>query len=92
MAGAVASALAAFLTTWHMLNLPSLAWSTDVSRLDAKQVDIAIEVYQTKIRSLLTTPAFSDPNSPSARAWEEELRRAREQQSAAERRKFEISK
>ncbi len=90
-AGLPAGALA-MIALWSALDIPKPAWSTDISRLSLKQAELAVELYGQKIRGLLTTPAFSDPNSPSARAWEEELRRTREQLQAAEQRKIEMAK
>ena len=51
--GAVAGAILAIAGGWHWAGLPIPAWSQDVRRLEAQQLDTAIEVYQQKQRSLV---------------------------------------
>lgn len=69
-----------------------LAWSGDIKRLDLQQADVAIETYGNKVRSLILLAPKVDDGTPSSRAWNEELGRARDQLRRSEDRKIELSK
>jgi hypothetical protein len=86
--------------TWHRGWLTHGDWSTvgcsgwtnsaDIKRLDRQQTETAIDVYNTKLRSLLViAPA---ENTPAYQAWKEEFDQTREQIKRAEDRKIELSK
>lgn len=88
--GAVAGALTAIVTAWHLFDMPTPAWSSDIHKLNSNQATIAVEVYDAKLRRYLST---SPPTDPVARQiWDEDLRQARQQRDAAERRRIETSK
>jgi hypothetical protein len=87
----IPAALVALVTLWTVFDFPRVAMSGDISKLTKGQADIAVELYQTKTRSLI---AIAPPpeNTPAAAAWKEELDQARRQLQQAEQRKLELSK
>ena len=88
--GAVAAALIAISSAWHLIGAPIPALSSDIQRLDLKQSTYAVELYNQKLRSYLTS---QPPNDPAARQlWEEDARQARQQRDDAEKRRIELSK
>lgn len=83
-------ALLLAVTLWGALGFPKPAMSGDIARLDRSQADQAIEIFNTKMRSLL---AIAPPKeTASRRAWEEELATTRQQLNQAQSRKLELSK
>lgn len=88
--GSIAGALTAIGALWITLGFPTIATSSDIKRLDRQQADTAIDIYQTKLRSLLVV----SPSTGTAayKAWEEELNQARDQLKRAEDRKIDLSK
>jgi hypothetical protein len=89
-AGATAGALSALGVLWISLGFPTLATGSDIKRLDRTQAEHAVELYNAKLRTLLVIAPPA--NTPAAKAWEEELRQAREQVKRAEDRKIELGK
>ncbi len=87
---ALPGALVALIALWQALGLPTPALSTDIQRLDRQQADVAVQMYQTKLRSLLAIVPPSD--GPAKSAWTEELSQTRDQLKRAEDRKIELSK
>ncbi len=88
--GTVAGSLTAIGALWVALGGPTPATSADIKRLDRQQTETAIDVYNTKLRSLpVIAPA---ENTPAYQAWKEELDQTREQIKRAEDRKIELSK
>ena len=88
--GGIAGAITAIGALWATIGGPLPATSADIKRLDRSQADVATEVYQTKLRSLL---AVSPPEGTAAHeAWKEELSHTRDQIKRAEDRKIELSK
>lgn len=88
--GSVAGAVTTIGALWIAVGGPIPATSADIKRLDRSQAEAAVEIYQTKLRSLLV---LSPPENTTAHtAWEEELRQARESLKRAEDRKIDLSK
>jgi len=88
--GSIAGAIAAIIALWLTFGGPTIATSADIKRLDRQQADIAIEIYQTKLRSLLSLSPAQD--TPAYSAWQEELAQTRDQIKRAEDRKLELAK
>ena len=88
--GTVAGSLTAIGALWIALGGPIPATSADIKRLDRQQTETAIDVYNTKLRSLLMLAPTE--NTPAYQAWKEELDQTREQIKRAEDRKIELSK
>ena len=89
--GAVASAFAAIVGLWIMLGFPIAATSGDIERLDRKQTDLGIEVYQNKLRGFYAIPP--PQNDPRARQlWQEDIGHTRKRLELLERRKLELEK
>tara|TARA_R110000868_G_C10480912_1_gene729275 strand:+ start:251 stop:538 length:288 start_codon:yes stop_codon:yes gene_type:complete len=86
----IPGAILAALTVWGVLGFPKPATSLDVQRLDKGQAEIASELYQNKVRSILITPKPSA--EPNATLWQEELDSAKRQRDQAERRRIELTK
>jgi hypothetical protein len=86
----IPGAIVAALTIWGVLGFPKPATSLDVQRLDKGQAEIASELYQNKVRSILITPKPSA--EPNATLWQEELDAAKRQRDQAERRRIELTK
>ena len=87
-AGAVAGAVSAIILTWKLVDFPTPAWSSDIHRLDRTQTEIATELYNNKLRSLL---AVAPPADPVARQnWDEEVRVTRQQRDNAEKRRLDL--
>lgn len=72
----------AAITVWGWLGFPVVATSADVQRLDREQATIAVELYNQKVRSLLTIPPPEDFQQRTF--WEQELERAKRMRDAAE--------
>lgn len=88
--GSVASALAAIITLYTLLGGPRPAWTSDVQRLDRAQADLAVQLYQGRIQSLLSV---QPPTDPVARQnWDEQLREQRRKLDKAQERQIELSK
>jgi len=82
LAGIVALA-AGIVGLWVALGFPSIATSMDISKLTTSQNQIAVQVYQNRLNSLiLLAPQVLD--SSAGKAWQEELMRARKKLGAAE--------
>lgn len=88
----IPGSLGAFLALWIFLGFPTLATSSDIQRLDRRQVETAVEVYQNKTRSIILNAPAPTANSQTQRLYEEELNQARTQLKRAEDRKIELSK
>lgn len=86
----IPAAILAAITLWGVLGFPKPATSLDVMRLDKAQSEIASELYQNKVRSILITPKPSA--EPNATLWQEELEAAKRQRDQAERRRIELTK
>lgn len=86
----IPGAMVAAITLWGILGFPKPATSLDVQRLDKAQSEIAAELYQNKVRSILVTPKPSQ--EPNATLWQEELEAAKRQRDQAERRRIELTK
>ena len=84
------AALLAAVTLWGAFGFPKPAWTTDIKRLDRQQADIASQLYQDRIRSLLSVQPPSDP--VARQNWNEQLRQTRKQLDAAQERRIELSK
>lgn len=84
--------IGAFLALWIFLGFPTLATSGDILRLDRKQIETAVEVYQNKTRSIILNAPAPTANAQTQRLFEEELNQARGQLKRAEDRKIELSK
>jgi len=91
-AGAVATALVAVASAWQLFGGDTLAWSSDVKRLDRKQAEVAVEVYTTKRNSLILNAPPQTANVQTQRLHEEALHDANRQLKQAEDRKIELSK
>lgn len=89
-AGAVAGALIAIVTAWRMFGGPTPAWASDISRLDKHQSELAVEIYDAKLRRYLSSARPTDP--ANRQIFDEDLRQARQQRDDAERRRIELSK
>lgn len=88
--GAAAAAITAIVALWALIGGPMIATSADVRRLDRSQAEIAVEVYDTKLRRYL---AVAPPTDPVAKQnWDEEIRRSRQQLDDAEKKRIELSK
>ncbi len=88
--GSAAGAIMAIAAFWASFGFPTLATGSDIKRLDRVQAEAAVEIYQTKTRSLLV---ISPPDgTPAYNAWKEELNHARDQLKRAEDRKIELAK
>jgi hypothetical protein len=48
--GAICTALVAIVATWHLIGGDTLAWSSDIKRLDKGQAAYAIDSYSKAIR------------------------------------------
>lgn len=88
--GGIAGGLTAMVVLWHTFGLPSVAWSSDIQRLDRQQTDTAIEIYQRAVRGQLSAPAPAE--SASKQLWEEELRENRRKLDEATKRRIELGK
>lgn len=86
----IPAALVACVTLWGIFGFPKPATSLDVQRLDKAQSEIASELYQNKVRSILITP--KPTAEPNATLWQEELEAAKRQRDQAERRRIELTK
>lgn len=86
----VPAAFVAAVTLWGWMGFPTIATSGDISKLNRSQADIAVDLYDTKLRRYLAVQPPSDP--VTRQNWEEEVRRSRAQLDAAEKRKIELSK
>lgn len=86
----IPAALVALVTLWGIFGFPKPATSLDVQRLDKAQSEIAAELYQNKVRSILVTPKPSQ--EPNATLWQEELDAAKRQRDQAEKRLIELTK
>lgn len=84
------AAILAAITLWGVLGFPKPATSLDVQRLDKGQAEIAAELYQNKVRSIILSPKPSQ--EPNATLWQEELEAAKRQRDQAERRRIELTK
>ena len=89
-AGAISGALIAIAGAWHLFGAPTVAFSSDISRLDKSQATYAVELYNQKLRNYLVA---QPPTDPAARQiFDEDLRQARQQRDDAEKRRIELSK
>lgn len=88
--GALAGALVAIAGAWHIFGAPTLAFSSDISRLDKAQATYAVELYNQKLRTYLASQPPADP--VARQIWEEDARQARQQRDDAEKRRIELSK
>ena len=88
--GSLAGAVLAIGGLWIAIGGPMIATSSDIKRLDRQQTEAAVELYQTKTRSLLVISPT--PGTPAHQAWQEELAHARDQLKRAEDRKIELAK
>lgn len=86
----VPAAVLAMIGIWGALGFPRPAWTSDIKRLDRQQADIAAQVYQDRIRSLLSVQPPSDP--VARQNWNEQLRQTRKKLDAAQERQIELSK
>lgn len=84
----VPGALLSACYIWTLWGFPTLAWSSDIQRLDRNQAAQAVDLYRGKVRNLILTPKPS--NEPNATAWDEDLAEARRQRDAAEKRSIEL--
>lgn len=88
----VPGSIGALIALWILLGFPTLATSSDIQKLDRRQADTAVEVYQTKVRSTILNAPPATANAQTQRLYEEELNQARSQLKRAEERKIELSK
>ncbi|HTQ99851.1 MAG TPA: hypothetical protein VMH83_07670 [Candidatus Acidoferrum sp.] len=89
-AGALAGSLTALVGLWHLLGMPTPAWSSDIQKLNLHQSEMAIDIYNSRVRGLLATAPPADP--VAKQSWDEELRQARQKLDDAEKRRIELSK
>lgn len=86
----VPGSVGALVGLWILLGFPTFATSSDIRRLDRHQAEVAVEVFDNKLRRYL---AQQPPADPAARQnWDEEVRRAKGQLDAAEQRRIELGK
>lgn len=90
--GAVCAALVAIAGAWHLFEIPTLAWSSDIQKLNRNQAETAVEVYQSKLRGTVLNAPAPGATPQTHRLYEEELNQARTQLKRAEDRKIELSK
>jgi hypothetical protein len=88
--GSIATACIAIVGAWHLFGFPEPAWSSDVKRLDRGQAEIAVETYNTKLRSLIVVAP--PKGSPAHDVWQQELKSTQDQLKRAEDRKIELGK
>ena len=88
--GSIAGALMAIAGVWHLFEMPTPAWSSDIQKLNNNQANIAVELYNQKLRNYLVSTPPADP--AAKQIWEEDLRQARQQRDDAEKRRIELSK
>lgn len=84
--------IGALIALWILLGFPTLATSSDIQKLDRRQVETAVEVYQNKTRSIILNAPAPTATPQTQRLFEEELSQARGQLKRAEDRKIELSK
>ena len=89
-AGAICGALIAIAGAWHIFGAPTVAFSSDINRLDKNQATYAVELYNQKLRNYLVSQPPADP--AARQLWEEDLRQARQQRDDAEKRRIELAK
>lgn len=65
-AGAIAAAIVSIAAAWHLFNLDTPAWSSDLRKANARQADTAIDVYTKAIRD--DTILRSQINDPTTKA------------------------
>lgn len=88
----IPGSIGAFIALWILLGFPTLATSGDIQRLDRRQADTAVEVYQNKTRNIILNAPAPTANAQTQRLYEDELNQARSQLKRAEDRKIELSK
>jgi len=69
----IPGSIGALIALWILLGFPTLATSSDVQKLDRRQVDTAVEVYQSKVRGTILNAPASTANAQTQRLYEEEL-------------------
>jgi len=61
-AGAIAAALVSLAAGWHLVGGDTIAWTSELRKLDARQSDAAIDVYTKAIRDdTILRAQISDP-------------------------------
>lgn len=88
----IPGSVGALIALWILLGFPTLATSSDIKRLDRRQIDTAVEVYQSKTRNIILNAPAPTATPQTQRLYEEELRQSRDQLKRAEDRKIELSK
>ena len=86
--GSICAAIALYI----LLGFPTIATSNDIQKLDRRQADTAVEVYQSKVRGTILNAPAPTANAQTQRLYEEELNQARNQLKRAEERKIELSR
>jgi hypothetical protein len=88
----IPGSLGALIALWILLGFPTVATSSDIQRLDRRQADTAVEVYQNKTRNIILNAPAPTANAQTQRLYEDELNQARSQLKRAEDRKIELSR
>ena len=88
----IPGSVGAFIALWILLGFPTLATSGDIQKLNRVQADIAVDVYQGKLRGTILNAPPPTANSQTQRLYEEELNQARSQLKRAEDRKIDLSR
>lgn len=90
-AGSVAGALIAIGAAWHQFGGDTIAWSSDIRRLDARQTESAIDVYSKAVRD--DTILRNQINDAVTRALiDQRLKESLDKLNAAQQRKIELGK
>ena len=88
----IPGSIGAAIALWILLGFPTLATSSDIQRLDRKQAETAVELYQNKLRGTILNAPAPTANAQTQQLYQEELNQARGQLKRAEDRKIELSR
>jgi len=89
--GSVSGALVAIVAAWHLFEMPSVAWSSDIKKLNVQQTDHALDFYSKAVRD--DTILRSQISDPTTRALiDQRMNEAQDKLKRAQDRKIELSK
>lgn len=90
--GLVAGSLTAIMILWNQLDLPKIAWSTEIKGLKEEQVKQGVDLYTGQVRTFLYHPPAKDVNPIVLEQWREVVREKRKSLKLYEDRYIEIQK
>ena len=89
--GSVAGAVVALVAAWHLFNMPTPAWSSDIQKLNIQQTEHALDFYSKAVRD--DTILRSQITDTTTRALiDQRMQEAQDKLRRAQERKIELTK